>query len=163
MNDDATLPSDVLDAVEMQYRREVRRLEELQAEIQDLQERVKGTEHFLRVQGVLDEDAATEGRAQPGPESTGLGPEESRTDTAEKVLREAGQPMHYKKLWQELKRRGHTSEAQNPEQTLASTLSRNPKFVNTGRGMWDRAERRPTADRADVDAETWKLRSPDDR
>jgi hypothetical protein len=52
------------------------------------------------------------------------------------ILRETGEPLHYRELFKRLRSRGHRFGGQNPAATFLTALTRADHFQRVGRGVY---------------------------
>ena len=53
-----------------------------------------------------------------------------------KVLKRAGQPLHYKEITYLVSREGYRFRGKTPDATIRATLIRGRQFTRIGRGTW---------------------------
>jgi hypothetical protein len=111
-----------------------RLLEEAQDDLMNAQKRVDAARERL---ALLDRLLVLEGDEEPGPEfPMGEGPE-NFMDACERVLREAGRPMHISELLEGLRDGGVALPGRGTDANVIVRLRRSDgRFVRTGRGTY---------------------------
>jgi hypothetical protein len=137
-----------------------RQLMELNHQLRDTEQRLEAALEMYRLEfgeeppvaGVVSVQTSllSEGQDLSGQRRRVRSGGPSWNDAVVTTLKEAGEPLHLKELWDRMKAAGFETEAQDPLRSLAAILVRHPEAKRTapntyGLSAWDTSEEPETA------------------